>query len=157
MWDLRSTKGSGPVSILMMTVMILRKLLDYLKSQLLFFKMRMKTFLKSWEKSSVWCMSPAHALRCGQTTSGTPPAWLLDTPLPSHQLPPSSESERESEGTCFLFSLLLQQEPNKALPGFPVWPLISFYWLRRPTTLIGNIYPDVTLVVIVYFIGDASS
>lgn len=47
MWDLRSTKGSGPVSILMMTVMILRKLLDYLKSQLLFFKMRMKTFLKS--------------------------------------------------------------------------------------------------------------
>ena len=75
-----------------------------------------------------------------------PDPWTHPYP---HQLPPSSESEPESEGTCYLFSLLLQQEPNKALPGFPVWPLISFYWLRRPTTLTGNIYPDVTLEGIV--------
>ena len=94
MWDLRSTKGSGPISILMMTVMILRKLLDYLKSQLLFFKMRMKTFLKSWEKSSIWCMPPAHAPRRGQTASATPPAWPLDTPLPS----PASPLLREWAG-----------------------------------------------------------
>ena len=29
-------------------------------------------------------------------------------------------------------------DPNKALPEFLVWPLINFYWLRKPRTLEGN-------------------
>ena len=31
------------------------------------------------------------------------------------------------------------KNPNKALPEFLAWPLINFYWLRRPRTLVSNI------------------
>ena len=30
--------------------------------------------------------------------------------------------------------------PNKTLPEFPVWPLVNFYWLNNPRTLVGNIW-----------------
>ena len=84
-----------------------------------------------------------------------PDPWTHPYP---HQLPPPQRVSRRARApvTCSL-SPLLQQEPNKALPGFPVWPLIIFHWLRRPTTLIGNVYPDVTLEGIVFFLGDGSS
>ena len=150
MWDLRSTKGSGPVSILMMTVMILRKLLD---SRLKVTRLKSNSSLScsslkwGWkhfwraERKATYGACPLHM----PWDVGKPPQPPLQPdpwthPYP-HQLPSSSESEWESKGTCFLFSLLLQQEPNKALPGFPVWPLISFYWLRRSTTLIGKHLP----------------
>ena len=35
-------------------------------------------------------------------------------------------------------SLLLQHGSHKALPRFLVWPLINFYWLKRPRTLVSN-------------------
>ena len=34
--------------------------------------------------------------------------------------------------------LCCSRDPNKAFPEFLVWPLINFYWLRRPRTLVGN-------------------
>ena len=53
-------------------------------------------------------------------------------------LPPGSEQAMETV-VCSHF-LLLQQGPHKTSPEFLVWPLIYFYQLRRPRTLIGNTF-----------------
>ena len=68
------------------------------------------------------------------------------TPGPSPTLTPCNEPahspQRASKGTCCLFSLShppdprCSRDPNKALPEFLVWPLINFYLLRRPRTLV---------------------
>ena len=82
------------------------------------------------KKGTVHSPSTQHHLRGGQTTVWAQP---LDTPLPSphirNQLGPRSASERESKGTCYLFSLspCCSRGPNKAWPKFLVWPLINFY------------------------------
>ena len=38
----------------------------------------------------------------------------------------------------YVHAPLLQQGPIKVLPKFLVWPVINFYWLRRPRTLVSN-------------------
>jgi len=91
---------------------------------------------------------PAHApctrglQRGGQTTKATPQAWLLDTPLPSPHIRNQGALPRwVSKRGNLLFILtpcFCSRSPKKTLPEFPVWPLINFYWLRRPRTLVGN-------------------
>ena len=39
---------------------------------------------------------------------------------------------------------------SRALPEFLVWPLVNFYWLRRPRTLISNILFDAQCRAIVH-------
>ena len=41
--------------------------------------------------------------------------------------------------TCFRSSCC-SRALHKALPELLVWPVISFYWLSRPRTLVGDIY-----------------
>ena len=85
-------------------------------------------------KAGSWAC-PLHTTpaKPGQNTSAIPPAWPLDTPLPSpyirNQLAPYLR-EGASEGTCSLFSLhpATAEAANKALPAFLVWLLISFCW-----------------------------
>ena len=79
----------------------------------------------------------------GQTSWATPLVGRLDPCLSSshirNQLAPLSK--RASKGTCCLFSLPVCcccRGPSKALPEFLSWPLINFYWLRRPRTHISN-------------------
>ena len=49
-------------------------------------------------------------------------------------------SEHASKGNCYLFLLphCCWKGPNKALPEFPVLPLINFYWLRRARIVVCN-------------------
>ena len=44
------------------------------------------------------------------------------------------------KGACYLFfpPLCCIMSPNETLPEFLVWPLISFYWLKNPRTLVDN-------------------
>ena len=95
--------------------------------------------LKSWEQKqgvqeqkqgTAHAPCPQHHLRGGQKTSATPPARPLDTPLPSphirNPLTSHSGSEQARETVnCSRFPCC--RSPSKALPEFPVWPLINFY------------------------------
>ena len=76
-----------------------------------------------------------------QTTWVTPSAQPLDTPLPSlHKRNNLTPPQWASRGTCLLISLppASAGAPSRALPEFLVWPLIKFYWLRRPRTWVHN-------------------
>ena len=77
--------------------------------------------------------------RHGQATQATP----LDTPLPSphtkDQLAPLPQGATQQGNLLKLLTPLCHSRaPNKALPEFPVCPLISFCWWRRPRTLVSN-------------------
>ena len=50
---------------------------------------------------------------------------------------PPSGSEQGNSLLVFT-PLCCSKSPSKALPEFPVWSLINFYWLRSPRTLVGN-------------------
>ena len=101
-------------------------------------------FLKIWEQKQGTVHAPCtqHHLRGGQTTSATPLPQPLDTPLPSppirNQLAPSRWVSKQGN-LLLVFDLhCCSRGPNKALPEFLVWPLINFYWLRRPKSLVSN-------------------
>ena len=73
-----------------------------------------------------------------------PPLWndpwthLTFTPY-KEQAHPSSRSKPAREPvTCSHCPPCWHKGPNKALPEFLVWPLINFYWLRRPRILVHN-------------------
>ena len=48
-----------------------------------------------------------------------------------------SPQQANKQGTCCFFSFPWSWVPSKP-SEFPVWPLINFYWLRRPRTLVSN-------------------
>ena len=86
---------------------------------------------------SAWCLHTA--LPRGWADHLSRP---LDPPLSSpcirNQLAPPSGSEQGNLLLVFTHSCC-SMSPSKALPEFLVWPLINFYWLRRPRTVLGNI------------------
>ena len=97
--------------------------------------------LRSWEQKAASCACPLHA---------TPPkGWAkhlshLPSLTPGHTpiLTPCKEKACPSLGASqqgnLLFVLIhpcCSKCPNK---GFLVWPLINFYWLKRPRTLVGS-------------------
>lgn len=90
-----------------------------------------RPLLKSWELKWGTC-TPLHATRGGgQTTEATPPAPLNIR----NQLVPM-EQAREAAACGHVPT---EQGPqNKALPDFVVWPLSSFYWLRKAKTQVVN-------------------
>ena len=47
-------------------------------------------------------------------------------------------SKQRADLLCVLTPPCCSRVPSKGLPEFLVWPLIDFYWLRRPWTLVGN-------------------
>ena len=102
-------------------------------------------FWRARKKSRVLRMPPAHNTTKGVGKTPKPPLW----PDPwTHPYPhpisgtssPAPLREQASKETCYLFLLppCCSRDSNKALPEFVVWPLISFYWLRRPRTLVSN-------------------
>ena len=70
-----------------------------------------------------------------------PPKPPLDTLLPLPHIRNNLTLTSGSELTrvvCSLTPLCCSRGPIKDLPEFLVWPLITFYWLRRPRILLGN-------------------
>ena len=103
--------------------------------------------LKSREQKQGTAHAPSaqHHQKGGQAT---PPAWPLDTPLPSPHvrnqlgspLPSPRPGEQVSKGNCYLFSLpaAAAGSPINPCNEFLVCPLINFYWLSGLRTLVGN-------------------
>ena len=99
-----------------------------------------------WRAGSKNRGSEAKAGHCPCPLHTTPPKGWADhlshtsNPTPGHTptLTPYKEPARPASGGDqgnLLFVLappLLQQGPNKAWPEFLFWPLINFYWLRKP-------------------------
>lgn len=70
---------------------------------------------------------------------GRPPKPPLDTLLPLSHIRNNLTSGSElARVVCSLTPLCCSRGPIKNLPEFLVWPLITFYWLRRPRILLGN-------------------
>ena len=62
------------------------------------------------------------------------------TPYKEQAHPPSQgASKQRGDLLCVLTPPCCSRGPSKGLPEFLVWPLIGFYWLRRPRNLVGNI------------------
>ena len=83
--------------------------------------------------------APAHTTTKGVGRPPKPRLW--PDPYKERDCPPHTHlGEPASKVTCCLFSLppAMAGTPNKALPEFPVWPLVNFYWLGKPRTLLWN-------------------
>ena len=98
---------------------------------------------RAWSKSRVLCI-PLHTTPpkgwaiylshpCGLSPGQTPT--LTPCKEQAHLSLREWAGAREPVCSC---SLLLQQGSHKTLPEFLVWPLINFYWLKRPRTLVSN-------------------
>lgn len=155
MWDLKGQLRSGPGSILMMTVMILRKLRDYLKSQLPALKWGWKHF---WLRKAVCSTCPLTAMpwACGQTATLQPDP---DTPLPSPASPSSWRVSRRERGLLLFFTLTAA---GAQIPKLLAWISClalnqTFYWLRRSTTSTVTFLPRCHTRGDSFFIGDGSS
>lgn len=83
------------------------------------------------------------ALECctQQTTETSPLTWSLGPPLSlphlRNQLTPSWRAREQRN--LLLVHPCCNRGPNKALPKFSIWPLVSFYWLRMPITWRGTV------------------
>ena len=96
--------------------------------------------LKSWEQkqgvrrnSRVLHMPPAH-----NTTKVTPLVQPLTAPCPHpNKEPTCPHSGRTKETYCLFAPHCCSRGHSKALPGFLVWALISYYRLRIPWALMG--------------------
>ena len=85
----------------------------------------------------VYCTRPQHTM--GKTPK-TPLQrnTLLLSPHIRNQLAPPQRASKQGN-LLFVFALpCWSRDSNKALPEFLIWPLINFYWLRRPRILAGN-------------------
>ena len=95
---------------------------------------------KQRNKSRALIMPPAHSI----LDVGKPPKPRLQ-PHPEHTpiLEPFKEQAQPppgaaSKGTCLFSHACFSKSPIKALPEFLVWPLMNFYRLRKPRTLVSN-------------------
>ena len=79
-----------------------------------------------------WAHHPSHPSRL------SPGPILTLTPFKGPACWPCPPPQGGSEGSCYLLLLYGSTSPHKALPEFLIWPLINFYWLKSPRTLVGN-------------------
>ena len=93
------------------------------------------------------CPSTQHLLKVGeppkppsQTTEHTP----TFTPFKDKAQPPPGASKQEN-GLFVLTPACCSRGPIKAWPEFLVWPLMNFYRLRKPRTLVSNKCPHLPL------------
>ena len=120
----------------------------------------MHSWGKFWTKDTKRPKNPSATFEGPRAKAGyfacplhtTPPKWWANhpshpsVPTPGHTptLTPYKERARPRAGSKqgnLLFVLTpccCSGVPSKALPEFLVWPLINFYWLRRPRALVGN-------------------
>jgi len=97
--------------------------------------------LKSLEQKAATCACPLHATppkrwakHLSHLPSLTPGHTAILTPYKEKACPSLGASQQGN----LLFVLIrpcCSRCPNK---GFLVWPLINFYWLKRPRTLVGS-------------------
>ena len=103
-------------------------------------------FWRVRNKSRVLCMPPAHSTTSGWADHLSHPSSLT----PEHTLPSLHVRNKLVHPTLLqwagkqgnLLSVLVppccSRDPNKASSEFLVWPLVNFYWLRRPTASCGR-------------------
>ena len=89
-----------------------------------------------------YCACPLHttppdgwANHLSHPSSPTPGHTLTFTP---YKEPAHTRSGSEQGNLLLVFAPFCTcRSPYKALPEFLVWPLVNFYWLRRPRKLVG--------------------
>ena len=105
--------------------------------------------LKSYEqkqgvesKSRVLLMSSAPSTTKGAGTPPKPALWraagTCPYPHPNEKWARPAAGKEQRNMLFVLAPSYCSRGPNKALPEFPIWPPINFYWSRRPRTLVGN-------------------
>ena len=103
--------------------------------------------LKSLEKKQRIGTKVEHWACPRHTTSWTWASHLSHAPSPPPEhtpiLAPFKEQAQPppgaaSKGTCLFSPTCCSKGPIKALPEFLVWPLMNFYRLRKPRTLVSN-------------------
>ena len=108
-------------------------------------------FWGPWSKNGGWgakagyCVRPLHtpppkewanhlSQPSGETPGHTPPL----SPYKEQACHPSGSKHRNMLLVLRPRPLPLQDPSEKALPEFPVWPRVNFYWWMRPRTLVSN-------------------